>query len=254
MQIGNSPAHRQSALGRQNSTPVAQGVVSEGKVIAVNSADSTVDVALFGGQILRRVRVLFNSANTVAGYKYLASIQNTESAQQTQNGVVDKAMLTHKSDTIATIVYVQGQTLAPRVIGFSFPADSQMHIDEIGLAMFRHESGVYSLIDKDGHHETHYPDGSYIIASSDASPSPKEIESKGQAWDIPEGDNINIRIHLAQGVDITISNGEINISATKIKLGGSSGVARVGDTVSVNVPGIGTCTGTITSGSSKTLA
>jgi hypothetical protein len=48
--------------------------------------------------------------------------------------------------------------------------------------------------------------------------------------------------------------GDIQISVTKdgkIHLGGGGlALARVGDSVSVNVPGIGTCSGTITSGSS----
>jgi hypothetical protein len=253
MRMGNSSAHSHSALHGKGAGLPANGLVVEGKVISVNPEDSTVDVALYGGQILRRVRILFNSANTVAGYKYLASIENTDSAQSTQNGVVDKAVLTHRADTLATIVYVQGQTLAPRVIGFSFPIDAQMHVNEIGLALFRHESGIYSLIDKSGHHETHYPDGSYVIASSEVDPIPKELISEGQSWQVPSGNDINIKIHLAQGVDVVIANGEISISATSIKLnGGTKGVARIGDQVTVNVGGTN-YTGTITQGSTDLL-
>jgi hypothetical protein len=234
--------------------------VVEGKVIAINPSDSTVDVALFGGQILRRVSVLQSTANTIAGFRYLASVANTDAAQKTDNGVVDKALLTHKSDTIATIVYVQGQALAPRVIGFTFPTDSQMHLDEQGLSIFRHESGVYSLIDKTGHQETHYPDGSYIIASSESTPAPKTIKSgkSAQKWKTPSNaPNVNIAIHLASGVDITIKDGKVTMTATQVdivantvNLGGAGGasIARVGDPVSVNTT---TGVGTITSGSSK---
>lgn len=233
MKIGNSTAHSHSALHNKGAGLPANGLVVEGKVIAVNPEDSTVDVALYGGQILRHVRILFNSASTVAGYKYLTSVQNTDSAQNSQNGVIDKAVLTHKADTLATIVYVQGQTLAPRVIGFSFPLDAQMHVNELGLALFRHESGVYSLIDKSGHHETHYPDGSYIIASTEEDPAPKELISEGQTWDIPQGDNVNLKIHLAQGVDIKVSGNQIIMSAGSASLtidGNSGSVTASGST------------------------
>lgn len=219
MQIGKSPAHKHASLLDVDKNPFpASGLVVEGKVIAINPEDSTVDVALYGGQILRHVRVLFNSANTVAGFRYLASIKNTDAAQNTQNGVVDKAILTHQADTLATIVYVQGQSLAPRVIGFSFPLDAQMHINELGLAMFRHESGVYSLIDITGHHETHYPDGSYVIASSDTTP-------KTVNWTTPAGSNIDLKIHLTQGVDVTITNKTVTIQAgdASIQIDGNAG-------------------------------
>lgn len=258
MRMGDSAAHKQAALHMTSENPFpASGTVVEGKVIAVNQDDSTVDVALFGGQILRHVRVLFNSANTVSGFRYLASIANTDSAQKTENGILDKAIPTHKADTIATIVYVQGQTSAPRVIGFSFPIDAQMHINELGLAMFRHESGVYSLIDKNGHHEIHYPDGSYVIAATDTTPKTMKSGSQAQAWSTPTSASINVTIHLAQGVDITIQNGKISLTATQIdlitntlNLGGTGGaaIARVGDAVSVNTT---TGLGTITAGSTK---
>jgi hypothetical protein len=219
MRMNNSTAHTQSALHQTSENPYpASGVVVEGKVIAVNPEDSTVDVALFGGQILRHVRVLFSSANTVAGFRYLSSVSKSDGAQNTQNGIVDKAMLTHIADTVATVVYVQGQTLAPRVIGFSLPIDSQMHINELGLAMFRHESGVYSLIDINGHHETHYPDGSYIIAGKDLNPKQMDTGSKAQSWETPTAPNIDMKIHLAQGVDITIQNGKIVLSAGQASL------------------------------------
>ncbi|KIL42084.1 hypothetical protein SD70_02555 [Gordoniibacillus kamchatkensis] len=244
MKMGDSAAHTHAALSGIPIDPRA-GFAYEGKVMAINPADSTVDIRLFNGQPLRRVRVLFNSANTVAGFRYLASVQNN-APQNTPSGVIDDGVLTHLADTIATIIYVQGDTLSPRVIGFSFPLDAQMHINEQGLAMFRHESGVYSLIDKTGHHETHYPDGSYIIAAPDTSPKP--IGSEGQPWNPPTGaPNINITIHLAQGFDISIKNGVLSLA------GGTKGVARVGDSVQVNVGGT-IYTGTITGGSSKVIS
>jgi len=243
MKVGNSTTHHQAAL-RSPPINAMAGQAYEGKVIAVNPADSSVDIRLYDGQLLRRVRVLFNSANTVAGFRYLASIQNSQ-PQQSALGVVDNGTLTHVADTLATIIYVQADTLAPRVIGFSFPQDAQMHIDEQGLSMFRHESGMYSLIDGKGHHETHYPDGSYIIAATDT--VPKSIISKGQAWSIPTAPNINLTIHLAQGFDISIQGGVLKLA------GGTEGIARVGDPITVTVGGT-VYTGQISGGSSKVLS
>jgi hypothetical protein len=225
MRVGQSPAHRHSAL---QSSAKSLDQVYEGKVIAVHPEDSSVDVALYGGQILRHVKVLFNSANTVAGFRYLASVVNNADAQNTQKGIVDKAVPTKIADTYATIVYVHGQSLAPRVIGFVFPNDAQMHIDELGLALFRHESGVYTLIDKNGHHEVHYPDGSYIIASPESSPTPKQLTSSDQAqdWNVPTSQNpVNLVISLSQGITIIAKNGVLTLQAGSavLTLDGNSG-------------------------------
>jgi hypothetical protein len=55
-------------------------------------------------------------------------------------------------------------------------------------------------------------------------------------------------------ITVTASGVTIDHPAGTIKHHtGSKGAARAGDTVSVSVPGIGTCTGTITSASTKTL-
>ncbi|AKG36083.1 hypothetical protein [Paenibacillus durus] len=54
-------------------------------------------------------------------------------------------------------------------------------------------------------------------------------------------------------IKVTADGVEINHPQAIKHHSGSKGVVRVGDTVSVDVPGIGKCTGTTTSGSSKTL-
>jgi hypothetical protein len=57
------------------------------------------------------------------------------------------------------------------------------------------------------------------------------------------------------GTVVTIKDGVLTVTGvTTVNLGGTSPVARQGDTVTVSVPTIGTCTGTITSGSSKVTA
>ncbi|GIM45250.1 hypothetical protein DNHGIG_07990 [Collibacillus ludicampi] len=239
MRLGDSPAHIHSSL-QSGQNPLA-GHAYEGKVIAIHPEDSSVDVALFGGQILRRVRVLFNSANTVAGFRYLASVANNDDAQNTPNGIVDKAIPTKIADTFATIIYVQGQTLVPRVIGFTFPNDAQMHVNELGLAMFRHESGVYSLIDKNGHHEIHYPDGSYIIFGPDTTPKTLATGDQAQEWNPPNTTTpINLTINLAQqGVTISVQNGNVTINGAKqINLNAANG----SNNASISINGNGSVT------------
>lgn len=208
MKIGNAPDHSHAALN-QNAENQALSYAYEGKVIGVNPEDSTVDVRLYNGQILKRVRVLFNSANTVAGFRYLSSITNNAPVNSS-SGTLDDGTLTGISDTLATIIYIQGNTIAPRVIGFSFPKNAQMHINEQGLAMFRHESGVYSLIDKNGHHETHYPDGSYLIVAQDT--TPRTLTSSGQTWNTPTRPPVNFIFKHSSGSYISIgTDGTVSI-------------------------------------------
>lgn len=239
MQMGDSTAHRQASLHSLPSVPGALNQAYEGKVIAVHPEDSSVDVRLYDGQILRHVRVLFNSANTIAGFRYLSSIVNTQK-QVNQNGVYDDGRLSHVSDTLATIIYVYGNSLNPRVIGFSFPLDSQMHVEEEGLALFRHESGVYSLIDQNGHHEIHYPDGSYIIMAPDSTPKSLSTGPQAQNWNVRNnGSPVNLTIHLSQGVTVSISGGNVSISgAQQINLSAQ----QSGNSASINIDGNGSVT------------
>lgn len=78
-----------------------------------------------------------------------------------------------------------------------------------------------------------------IIKNYEMLISPKQ---KGSYIFFDENDNIKIKSGTAT---ITIKDGVININD------GSNGVARVGDSVEVDVPTHGICTGTITTGSSK---
>jgi hypothetical protein len=109
----------------------------------------------------------------------------------------------------------------PRVIGFDYPLDSQLHLDEAGLSIDRHESGVYEVTTATGHNEKHWPDGSYIIFGPDTtSKNMSAIQGKGQPWSVPEGSSINMVVHLAQGVDITIENGKLTATNLTVGAGG----------------------------------
>jgi len=211
------------------------------KVIAVHSESTTVDVKMASGDTLRGVRVLFTSASTQNGWRYLTSIQNVRPVQ-TSSGTDDVGSLGHVQDAIAIIGYLDGNIQTPRVIGFDFPLDSQLHLNEDGLYVWRHESGIYEIITKEGHHETHYPDGSYVIYGPDSSPKDlSSIRGRGQAWNPPTSSTpMSLTVHMAGGVTLSASNGVLTVN------GGVEGVARVGDAVQVDLQ---TGSGTITAGS-----
>lgn len=81
--------------------------------------------------------------------------------------------------------------------------------------------------------------------------------------DTKESKRASIRIHSnsmelyypvgGDAVKVTLTkDGVLDVAVPdSIKLGGETPVARQGDSVQVSVPGIGTCTGTITGGSDK---
>lgn len=194
-------------------------VLHTGKVIDIHGDNSTVDVRLYSGDTLRNVRVLFSSANTAAGFRYLASIKNV-APQQTAQGIQDNPTLGHEQDTIAIVAFLNGDWRTPRVIGFDFPVDSQMHLNEPGLLVNRHESGIYNLITADGNYETNYPDGSYLIYGPATTPKDMTaIQGNGQTWNVPSADNkINLTLHLAQGFDLSIVNGKLSLSVGEMDL------------------------------------
>lgn len=215
-----------------------------GKVIDVHPQNTTVDVKLANGSTLRGVRVLFTSAATQTGWRYLSTIQNVKPVN-TPAGIDDVGSLGHVQDVNAIVGYLDGNIQTPRVIGFDFPLDSQMHLNEDGLYTFRHESGVYEVITKEGHHETHYPDGSYIIYGPDTTPKDMtKIKGNGQNWKTKTTSPMSLTINLAGGVTISASNGVLSIN------GGTNEVARVNDAIEVTVNGT-TYTGQITGGASN---
>lgn len=240
-------AKRQSSL--QSSSKLMKerrnpSLLYSGKVIDIHPERTTVDVKLFSGDTLRDVRVLFTSAATQTGWRYLSFIKNVKPTQ-TAFGKDDVATLGHTQDMIAIIGYLDGDADTPRVMGFDFPLDSQMNLDEEGLYTFRHESGIYEVITKEGHHEMHYPDGSYVIYGPDTTPKDMtSIQGDGQSWKPPTTSTpMSLTVSLADGVTISASNGVLTIN------GGTESVARVNDTISVDVGGT-TYTGKITGGSS----
>jgi len=214
---------RQSSVQKTKHTSTRNSSnLYSGKVIGVRDGTS-VDVKLFSGDVLRNVRVLLNSASTVAGFRYLASIKNVAPVD-TSEGTDDSGSLSHESDIIAIIGFLDGNWQTPRVIGFDFPLDSQLHLDESGLSVNSHESGVYTVITKGGHHETHYPDGSYIIyGPNEASKDMTAIKGRGKNWSPATTTTHGIlTINLAQGLIIQAKEGVLTLNGKRVAVSGDA--------------------------------
>ncbi|MHB1420096.1 MAG: hypothetical protein ACYCX4_11040, partial [Bacillota bacterium] len=70
-------------------------------------------------------------------------------------------------------------------------------------------------------------------------------------WNVPKGPTVSMTIHHSSGTEISIdTDGKMTLKGIAVNIGnGSKKVACVGDTVEVNVPGVGIVTGEITTGS-----
>lgn len=217
-------AVRQSSLKKvRESAKRSPSNLYSGKVIGVRNSGTSVDIKLFSGDILRNVRVLLNSASTISGVRYLASITNVAPVE-TPDGTDDTGEMSHDSDIIAIVGFLDGNWQTPRVIGFDFPIDSQLHLNEEGLYVNSHESGVYTVITKEGHHETHYPDGSFIVyGPNEVSKDMSAIQGKGKAWaPATTPDAGTLTINLAQGLIIQAKNGTITVNGRRVALSGDA--------------------------------
>ena len=234
-----------------------------GKVVARHPDDGTMDVALSQGSTLAHVPVGAPWLSNTAGQIYQPHHDLTAPTPH-PDGVGDLPIGSGGTDLWAIVGFVQsnGQMKtpnAPIILGFLPVSDGQMTFQTPGIAVWRHESGVVhvTLPPVGQHDEWHYPDGSYLVVGSDT--TAHDMTTENAAWDPPTTDTpANVTFHHASGASFTIdSAGNIAVSAapsgTITLNGGTEGVARVGDAVSVSgTDSAGdtfTATGTITSGS-----
>ncbi len=234
-----------------------------GKVVARHPDDGTMDIALSQGSTLTHVPVTGPWLSTSAGQVYQPHHDLT-APLPTAQGVWDLPIGSGKTDLWALVGFVQsnGQMHtpnAPIILGFLPTSDGQMVFQTPGIAVWRHESGVYrvTLPAVGQHDEIHWPDGSYLVVGTDT--TPHAMTQENAAWAPPTtATPAQVTYHHASGASLTIdSAGAITVNAASgqslIFNGGTAGVARVGDTVSVSgTDSAGdsfTATGTITSGS-----
>jgi len=232
-----------------------------GKVVARHPADGTMDVALSAGSTLRRVRVAGPWLSTTAGQTY-QPYHDLTAPLPSPEGVWDVPLASGGTDLWAIVGFLQAggqQTTpnAPVIVGFLPDNTSQLNLQTPGIAVWRHESGVYhvTLPTVGQHDEWHWPDGSALVIGTDT--EPVDLTTENAAWAPPTMSTpASVTYQHASGAHVTIDpQGNIAVSAapgaTLTFNGGTAGVARVGDAVQVD---LSTGTGTITSGSTTVLS
>lgn len=213
-----------------------QPLIRIGRVVKVNQAQKTVDVALMGCEgVLRGVTVLENMASTRSGVSYMPTHQKNSDDDEKPSGHGIR-------DMYAIVAHVDGVGSLPIVIGFKHPETNQLSFPHEGYEnqyLFRHESDRYHRIVGDAlndipmEEELAYPDGSYwkVFTSSSAltdlegknednkkTPfkAKKDEAAKGYIFKHTSGTTITV---AASGAVTINAVSDINIeSATHIKL------------------------------------
>ena len=239
-----------------------------GKVVARHPETGTMDVAISQGGTLREVPVSGPWLSNTAGQVYQPH-HDLAAPLPSTGGVWDIPIASGKTDLWAIVGFVQssGQQTTPNspiILGFLPDRDGQMVFTTPGLAVWRHESGVYHVTypTVGQHDEWHWPDGSALVVGTDTTPA--TMTNENAAWAPPTTSTpAQVTFTHASGARLTIDpSGNVAVSAAPGKTltfnGGTKGVARIGDTVSVSGSDSAgdtfTATGTITSASTTVLS
>jgi hypothetical protein len=221
--------------------------------------DGTVDVTLAEGGTYPRVPVASWSLGTAVGEVYLPTF-DPANPLPSPDGAWDVPGPSGTADLYCVVASWQGNARSVCVLGFvQPPVASQMIFATLGLAVKRHESGVWSLITPDGSTETHWPDGSYWRVG--ASTALHDMASENPAWAPPasgtaeamvlrHSSGATVEISAAGAVTVTAASGQPLVLGTAAT---AQPVARKGDAITVTTSS-GTYTGTITGGSVEVSA
>lgn len=221
-----------------------------GKVSARYPAEGTVDVVLDHGSILPHVPVLPQLVGTLTGQSYVPAIDpvTPQSTPQGPYGLPTPNPDPAGNDLYAVVAWLEGSGRQPLVVGFlppSTPAPAWLP-QQPGWAVWRHESGQWWAVDPDGNLSMGWPDGSTLAVTTEptAADPPTAINP---AWPAASGSAVALHLRLAGGATLDVVGDQITLN------GGTAGVARVGDPVTVTISGT-TFTGTISSGSTSVFA
>jgi hypothetical protein len=185
-------------------------VVVAGKVIAVDARQHTVDVVLRDFSIKRGVPVATTAAGTRAGLRRLPHVTLSGIGQQTATGPVDVPRDSLQHDTWALLCRVENLPNDYFCVGFLYPESSELSIDEADLALDRHASGVFSLLDAAGNYEQQFPDGSFVKLGADGAPR----DLAGQNYDAPShpwrigDDGVRRQFTLSIPIDPPVAPGQ----------------------------------------------
>ncbi|NMP20780.1 hypothetical protein [Sulfobacillus harzensis] len=216
-----------------------------GKVSARHPAEGTVDVVLDHGSILPHVPVVPQLVGTLTGSSYLPKTDPVQPQQTPQGpyGLPTPNPDPTANDLYAVVAWLEGSGRQPLVVGFLPPTTPPPAWlpQQPGWAVRRHESGQWEAIDPDGNLTLGWPDGSTLTVTTGSGPAvpPTDINP---AWPPANGSDVQVHLQLAGGATIDVVGNTITLN------GGTAGIARVGDSVQVDVNGT-TYTGSIISGS-----
>jgi hypothetical protein len=207
-----------------------------------------VDVTLDHGAILPQVPVLPQCLGAVTGDTYLPAIDPVQ-PQTTPQGPY--GLPTPNPDPTANTLYavvdwLEGSGRQPVVVGFLPPTTSAFAPQTPGWKVFRHESGTWEATDPAGNRTLGFADGSTLTISTTGDPAIPATDIN-PAWPVATGAAQQYHLHLSGGADIRAQGNQVILN------GGTHGVARVGDTITVTISGT-EYTGTISSGSTTVLS
>ena len=216
--------------------------------------DGHVDVTLDHGGILPHVPVLAQLVGRAAGTTYLPpSVPiGAQGTVQGPYGVPTEPTDRAHPEYLAVVDWLEGSGRAPVVVGFLPPPSSGITPSQAGWAVQRHESGQWMTVDPRGNLTMGWPDGSTLAVTATGSAAVPSADVNPH-WPSASGSAVQVHLALASGgATIDIVGRQVTIN------GGTAGVARVGDPVSVSgTDSAGdtfTATGTITSGSQTVFA
>lgn len=221
-----------------------------GKVSGRYPAEGRVDVTLDNGSILPKVPVSPQLVGTLTGSSYLPAVDpvQAQSTPQGPYGLPTPNAHPAANELRVVVAWLEGSGRQPLVIGFLPPTTTlpPWLPTTPGWDVRRHESGQWEAIDPHGNVTMGWPDGSTLSITDGSGPA-KPATDINPKWPATSGTEVTVHLQLAGGATVDIVGGTITLN------GGTHGVARVGDTVSVSgTDSAGdtfTATGTITSGS-----
>jgi len=165
-----------------------------GRVVATHPEDHSVDITMTDdGTRLAGVQVLTPSGGTRSGVSDLP----TPAASEDEEGKWDITRRT-ESDVIAAVAYFDNMRM-PVVIGFMYPQVNQMLFAEKGRRIDRHESDVYSTVDKDGNMEWSHPSGTFFRVATSADHEDLSGKDTDGNWGVDRNTDKRVHVRLQVG-------------------------------------------------------
>ncbi len=226
--------------------------------VTARHADGTVDVTTTAGATYKHTPVASWSLGSAVGDVYLPTFTPTHPTPDPA-GVWDVPGASGE-DLFCVVAAWEGNARSVCILGFIQPPTlAQMIFATLGLAVRRHESGVWSLIAPDGSTEQHWPDGTSLRVG--VSTTLHDMAAENALWGPPTGQpaeamllrhssGATVEISAVGAITVTPASGQplvLGVSGT------AQPVARKGDAIQVSVGGT-VYDGTISGGSAEVSA